>query len=394
MTPSLHPARLILKRHEERRILAGHPWVFSNEIREIINTPAQGDVVELRDAGGVCLGYGFYHPHSLIAFRYLSQNPEPIDTAFFTRRLQMALSLRESLFPGSTCYRLVHGEADFLPGLVIDRYNEHFVLQALAAGMDARLDSICDALESLFHPLSIVERNEVSARTLEHLPLRKGVLRGTPARTEVTIDGVRFLVDTVEGQKTGFYLDQRTNRVAIRYFSANARVLDCFCNDGGFALNAAAAGAQSVIGIDSSLDAVKRAQQNAALNGAQNAAFRQADAFEALAGFAESGDQFDLIILDPPSFTKSKKNVVTAKKGYRDLHRAAFLLLAKGGFLATASCSHHILPDTFIDVINTTARDCNRRLQLVLWCGASPDHPTLPTVPETSYLKYGLFRVQ
>jgi 23S rRNA (cytosine1962-C5)-methyltransferase len=394
MNSTSHPARIILKRHEERRILAGHPWVFSNEIREIINTPSQGDIVELRDAGGVCLGYGFYHPHSLIAFRFLSANPEPIDTGFFTRRIQMAQSLRESLFPGSTCYRLVHGEADFLPGLIIDRYNDHFVIQALAAGMDARLDSICDALESLFHPASIVERNEASARSLELLPLRKGVLRGTPARTKIVIDGVRFLVDPADGQKTGFFLDQRTNRLAIRQFSPNARVLDCFCNDGGFALHAATAGARSVLGVDSSLDAIKRAQQNAALNGVENASFRQADAFEALSGLAGSDDQFDLIILDPPSFTKSKKNVVTAKKGYRDLHRAAFPLLAKGGFLATASCSHHILSDTFMDVINTTARECNRRLQLILWCGASPDHPTLPAVPETSYLKFGLFRVQ
>jgi 23S rRNA (cytosine1962-C5)-methyltransferase len=393
MTSSSPFARLTLKRHEERRILAGHPWVFSNEIRDITNAPAQGDIVELRDAGGVCLGYGFYHPHSLIAFRLLSSSPEPIDAEFFARRLETARTLRERLFPGSTCYRLAHGEADFLPGLLIDRYNEHFVIQTLAAGMDARIEFICDALESLFHPLSIVERNESSMRSLEHLLPRKGVLRGTPAATQIVDEGVRFLVDPMDGQKTGFFLDQRTNRIAVRQFASGARVLDCFSNDGGFALHAAAGGAKSVLGIDSSLDAVKRAQQNAELNNAGNVTFRQAEVFEALGDIAATDERFDLLILDPPSFTKSKKNVATAKKGYRDLHRAAFPLLVSGGFLATASCSHHILPEAFLDVVNSTARECNRRLQQIIWRGASPDHPTLPGVPETQYLKFGLFRV-
>jgi 23S rRNA (cytosine1962-C5)-methyltransferase len=393
MTDSPRIARITLKRHEEGRIVAGHPWVFSNEIREITHKPEQGEIVELRDAGGVCLGYGFYHPHSLIAFRFLSSMPETIDTDFFARRLTTAQSLRERLFPGSTCYRLVNGEADFLPGLVIDRYNDHFVMQTLAAGMDIRIEAICDALESLFHPASIVERNESSMRALEHLQPRKGVLRGTPERTEINDNGVRFLVDPVEGQKTGLFLDQRTNRHAVREFAKGARVLDCFSNDGGFALHAAAGGAQSVLAIDSSLEAVRRAQQNASLNGVENVTFRQAEVFEALADIASTGEQFDLIVLDPPSFTKSRKNVATAKKGYRDLHRAAFPLLANGGYLATASCSHHILPDVFLEVVNSTARECNRRLQQILWRGASPDHPSLPGVAETQYLKFALFRV-
>lgn len=393
MTSSPPCARLTLKRHEERRMLAGHPWIFSNEIRDITGSPAQGDVVELRDAGGVCLGYGFYHPHSLIAFRFLSTTPEAVDTAFFTARIAVARTLRERLFPGSTFYRLVHGEGDFLPGLVIDRFNDHVVIQTLSAGMDRHIDSICDALESLLHPASIVERNEASLRTLEHLAPRKGVLRGTAAQTEIVHEGVRFVVDPLGGQKTGFFLDQRANRLLVRQFTNGLRVLDCFCNDGGFALHAAAGGAESVLGIDSSADAVNRAQQNATLNNAGNVTFCQADVFEALADVAAAGQRFDMIILDPPSFTKSKKNVTTAKKGYRDLHRAAFQLLESGGFLATASCSHHILPDTFVDVVNTTARECNRRLQQLAWRGASPDHPVLPAVPETEYLKFALFRV-
>lgn len=385
--------RVTLKRHEERRILAGHPWVFSNEIRDIAGSPAQGDMVELRDAGGVCLGFGFYHPHSLIACRLVSNSPETLDTAFFVRRIGTALALRAKLFPGSTFYRLIHGEGDYLPGLLIDRFNDHFVIQTLAAGMDRRIEPICDALESLFHPASIVERNESSLRTLEHLPPRKGVLRGATAQTEIDDEGVRFVVDPLEGQKTGFFLDQRTNRLAVRQFAGGMRVLDCFCNDGGFALHAAAGGAASVVGIDSSADAVKRARHNAELNNARTATFRQAEVFEALSNIAAGGEQFDIIVLDPPSFTKSKKNVTTAKKGYRDLHRAALALLARGGYLATASCSHHIVPETFLDVVHAAAREGNRPLQQILWRGASPDHPVLPGVPETGYLKFALFRV-
>jgi len=392
--PSSTPfARLTLKRHEERRIVAGHPWVFSNEIRDMAGSPAQGDLVELRDAGGLCLGYGFYHPHSLIAFRFLSETPVTPDAAFFTARIATALALREKIFPGSTFYRLVHGEGDFLPGLVIDRFNDHLVIQTLAAGMDMRLEAVCDALGSLLHPASIVERNESSQRALEHLPPRKGVLRGSAAPTEIIDEGVRFIVDPLGGQKTGFFLDQRVNRLLVRQFTHGARVLDCFCNDGGFSLHAAAGGALSVHGIDSSADAVERAERNAALNKAGNVTFQQADVFEALAGMAAAERRFDLIILDPPSFTKSRKNVATAKKGYRDLHRLTLPLLASGGLLATASCSHHILPGTFLDVIDATAREGNRRLQQLAWRGASPDHPVLPAAPETEYLKFALFRV-
>ena len=387
MPPSPPIARLTLKRHEERRIIAGHPWVFSNEIRDVVGSPAQGDVVELRDAGGLCLGYGLYHPHSLIAFRFLSATPVTPDAAFFTTRIATALALREKIFPGSTFYRLVHGEGDFLPGLVIDRFNDQLVIQTLAAGMDQRIEAVCDALTSLLHPASIIERNESSQRTLEHLPPRKGILRGSATPTEIVDEGVHFIVDPLGGQKTGFFLDQRANRLLIRQFAHGARVLDCFCNDGGFALHAAAGGAISAHGIDSSADAVERAERNAALNKAGNVTFQHADVFEALAGMAVAERRFDLIILDPPSFTKSKKNVATAKKGYRDLHRAALPLLANGGFLATASCSHHILPGTFLEVVNAAAREVNRLLQQLAWRGASPDHPVLPTVPETEYLK-------
>lgn len=385
--------KLLLKKNEELRVLAGHPWVFSNEIREIIGKPTAGEIVELRTAGGIALGVGMYHPNSLIAFRLLAENPVEIDTEFFYSRLSRAAELRTRLFPGETSYRLVHGESDFLPGLIIDRYNDLLVIQTFAQGMDMRLNQICDALEQLFHPSGIIERNESPLRTLENLPLRSGILRGAAEPVEILEHGLRYRVDVLTGQKTGFFLDQRMNRLTIRPFSPGARVLDCFCNDGGFSLHAASAGASLVLGIDSSGDAVSRARENATLNGLPSIRFIEADVFRSLSTFAEQEKPFDVVVLDPPSFTRSRKNVPAAKKGYRELHTAALKVLAPGGMLLTASCSHHILPETFLEIVNETGRELKRDIQLVEWRGASPDHPTLPAVPETRYLKFGVFRV-
>jgi 23S rRNA (cytosine1962-C5)-methyltransferase len=386
-------ATIHLRKNEDRRILSGHPWVFSNEIRETTGKPAAGDIVEVRNAGGKPLGMGLYHPHSLIAVRLLSRTPVDVDAAFFRGRFTDALALRERLFPGSTVYRLIHGEADFLPGLIIDRFNDHLVVQALSFGMDARLATICDVLEEMFHPAAIIERNDPPVRTLDQLPLRKGVLRGNASSVTFTDHGLQFTVDLLAGQKTGYFLDQRMNRLAIRQFSKGARVLDCFCNDGGFALHAAHAGAADVTGIDSSGEAVSRARVNAQSNGLSAAHFEEADVFAALAEHAERGDHYDVVVLDPPSFTRNRKTVPAAKKGYRELHQLAFRLLSPGGYLLSASCSHHILPDTFLDVIRDAAVRSDRRIQLLEWHGASPDHPTLPAVPETGYLKFGVFRV-
>jgi 23S rRNA (cytosine1962-C5)-methyltransferase len=385
--------QVILRNKEDRRILAGHPWVFSNEIRETKGSPAIGEVVEVVAASGLTLGTGFYNPHSLIAARILSPTIESFDAAFFRMRLTAAKELRERLYPGETAYRLVHGEGDFLSGLVIDRYNDHFVVQTFSFGMDQRLPLICDALRELFAPASIVARNESSLRTLENLPLGTNVLYGEPSPTVITVMGLKYTIDTREGQKTGFFLDQRENRTALARFCGNARVFDGFCHDGGFALTAARAGAREVLGVDVSADAVARARANAVLNGIEVARFEEGDVFEGLAGLAASGEKFDVVVLDPPSFTRSRKNVQAAKKGYRDLHLAAYPLLPPGAILFTASCSHHILPEVFLDIIDDSARRAGRRLQLLDWRGAAPDHPTLPAVPETRYLKAGIFRV-
>lgn len=385
--------QIILKSKEDRRILAGHPWAFSNEIREVRGDPQAGDIVELRSAGGKLLGAGFYNPHSLIAVRLLSRHIEQCTVAFFIQRLQQALALRRKLYPHNETFRIVHGESDFLPGLIVDKYNEYAVIQTFSYGMDKRLDMICDALDELLHPKGIVERNESPLRKLESLPLRKGILRGMVEPTVIEEHGVRFEVNVLEGQKTGFFLDQRENRVVVRSLCNDAEVLDCFCNEGGFALHAAYAGARSVLAIDASAEAIQQTQRNAALNSLSSLETLHADVFEAMRQLASDGRRFDVVILDPPSFTKTKKNVQAAKQGYRELHTLAFRLLHRGGILASASCSHHIMPEVFLDLIDTTARKAGRTLQLLDWRSAAADHPILPSAPETRYLKFGLFRV-
>ncbi len=389
MTGEHLPKQVILRKKEDRRILAGHPWVFSNEVRETLGEPGPGDVVELRSAGGASLGIGFYNPHSLIAFRRLSPVLEPVDTDLFRRRISRAASLRGGLHPDGSVYRLVHGESDYLPGLVVDRYNDLLSVQTLSFGMNLHLPEICDVLEELYHPAGIVERNESPMRLLEQLPQQKGILRGKAEPTVISEYGLKFRVDVLNGQKTGFFLDQRENRIAARRYCRDATVLDCFCNDGGFALHAVAAGARSALGVDISREAVGRARENAGLNGLQ-ADFEEADVFEKLEQLGSSGTQFDVVILDPPSFAKSRKSVPSARKGYRDLNAAAMKVLRRGGILLTSSCSHHIDPETFLDTVSESARRAVRELQLLDWRGAAPDHPVLPGVPETRYLKFAV----
>ena len=384
--------QIILRKKEERRVLEGHPWIFSNEVREVKGSPVIGDVVEARTDNGTSLGLGLYNPHSLITLRILTTSPEEIDFSFFEKRITRADTLRRSLYSNSGTYRVVHGESDFLPGLVIDKFNDHLVVQTFSYGMDLRLPLICDVLESLFHPASIVERNESPLRLLEGLQQKKNVLRGTPAVTQIMEHGLRYDVDTLEGQKTGFFLDQRENRLVARRYSQDARVLDCFCNEGGFAMNAAHGGAASVLGIDASGEAVVRARGNATLNSFSTVAFQQADVFEMLATLTSRGETFQVVILDPPSFTKSRKQVTSAKRGYRDLHVSAFKLLVPGGILLTSSCSHHIEPDVFLSIIDDASRRTGKTIQLLDWRGAAPDHPTLPSVPETQYLKFAVIR--
>jgi 23S rRNA (cytosine1962-C5)-methyltransferase len=381
-----------LKKNEERRILNGHLWAFSNEIKTTDGDPLPGDIIELQSNNGDMLGLGFYNPHSLIAVRLLTTERTEIDFEFFRKRIETARIFRDKIYKGT--YRLVHGEGDFLPGLIIDRYNDYFAIQTLSFGMERRLALICDVLESIFHPSGIIERNETSSRLLEGLEQKKGILRGNIEPTIIDEYGIRYTVNLLEGQKTGFFLDQRENRRIFRRFTKGAEVLDCFCNDGGFALNAAYSEAKKVIGIDSSNKATQRAIANAHLNKMKNVNFTEADAFEFLKNSVNEGSTYDVINLDPPSFAKSKKNISEAKQGYRDIHTNSLKILKNGGILATSSCSHNITAETFIDIINSSARRLGRRISIVEWHGAAPDHPVLPAMPETAYLKFGIFLIE
>ena len=382
-----------LKKKEDRRITDGHLWAFSNEIAKLEGELQAGDIVHLNNHKNEFLGIGFYNPHSLIAVRLLSRKDEEINFHFFRRRIESSLALRRMVYPSAETFRLINGEADFLPGLIVDKYNDHLSIQISSSGMEKRLTLLCDVLESLFHPHGIIERNESPVRTLEGLERRKGILRGTLAPVTISEHGIKYTIDLLEGQKTGFFLDQRENRKAIRRYAKGARVLDCFCNDGGFALNAAYAEAKNVVAIDVSDLAVHHATSNASLNKLQNVTFVMVDAFKFLEQAVKEKQTFDCINLDPPSFAKGKKDVVTAKKGYKELHSLALRLLPPGGILATASCSHHIYEDVFLEIINNCARLAGRNLSLLEWRGAAPDHPVLPAMPETRYLKFGIFRV-
>ncbi len=392
--PIIHKKNIVLKKNEERRIQAGHQWVFSNEIQAINGAPKSGDIVEIFRHDMKRMGTGFYNSHSLIAARFLSTDDEDIDFKFFERRILSALALRKKLYPKNAAYRVVHGESDFLSGLIIDRYNEYLSVQTFSSGMDSRLTLICDVLVSIFSPRGIVERNESPLRSLEELPSRKGVIRGTVEPTIIELHDLKFRVDLLEGQKTGFFLDQRDNRAALRPFSRDAAVLDCFCNEGGFGLYAAHYGAKCVSGVDSSEFAIEKSKVNAALNNVHSTTFTCADAFATLTAEIEQKKEYDLVVLDPPSFTKNKKTVATAAKGYKELNTNALRILRNGGILATASCSHHISEETFLNIINDSVVKAGRKARLLHFGGAAPDHPTLPAMPETKYLKFALLSVE
>jgi 23S rRNA (cytosine1962-C5)-methyltransferase len=385
--------QLVLKKREDRRIRAGHLWVFSNEVARHPQAGA-GALVEVLDSQGKSLGSGLYHPNSLISARLLGGVIEALDPDFFRERIGAAARLRENLFPGEECYRLIHGESDFLPGLLVDRFGDHLVLQTLTAGMEARLELICNALEELLGPAAILERNDNRLRAYEDLPFRNGVLRGTEAGPLLLREsGIFYRIDLLRGQKTGFFLDQKVNRQAVAAYCRGRSVLDCFCNVGGFALQAAKAGAVKVRAIDASQAAVTQARENAVLNGLEGVEFIQSDVFDFLDLERSARTHWDVVILDPPSFTRSKKNVASAKQGYQKLNEKAIQLIEPEGILATASCSFHIFEEVFEEIVQEAALRAGRTLQLLEWRRQSPDHPVLPAMPETKYLKLGIYRV-
>jgi 23S rRNA (cytosine1962-C5)-methyltransferase len=386
---SQQAAPLHIHKGHERRLLLGHPWVFSNEIASDLGTYEPGSLVDVYTHGGTFVGRGYINPRSLITVRILSPRREVIDSDFFRSRFSAALQRRARLFPGVQSYRLVYSEGDLLPGLIVDRYQDHLVLQTLTLGMDLRTEAICEALERLLRPQAIIARNDVGIRTLEGLPHEKKVLRGDPQTpVEVWENDIRFRVDLWEGQKTGFYLDQRENRCTLQPLLASERVLDAFCYTGAWALHAARAGAREVVAVDESAKAIHWANDQAKDNGLdQVCQFMTSNVFDFLRDADRRHERFDCIILDPPAFVKSRNKVREGLEGYWEINRRALRLVKPGGYLITCSCSYHVDPDTFRTTLSRAARAARRTVTLLEMRSQGRDHPVLLPLSEAAYLK-------
>jgi 23S rRNA (cytosine1962-C5)-methyltransferase len=382
--------RLAPKAH--KRIRQGHLWVFRDELAP--HEPCEaGDVVRIVTDYDYDLGVGFYHPTSQIAVRLLAA-PD-FTKERITNRLRSALQLREQLFAPETAYRLVFGESDGFPGLIVDRYGDYCAVQFLSAGIDKRRAEITEALQDVIPNVKgIIAKNDSQLRSKEGLPRTTEVLFGEiPPSIEMTENGIRYNLSLAEGQKTGYFLDQRVNRSFIAQIAKGLRVMDCFTNQGGFALNAAAGGALEVLGVDSSASAIEACSRNAALNNYTQCSWLVADVFDDLKRRAAAAEKWDMIILDPPAFTKTKAQVAQAKRGYAEINRQALKLISNGGYLVSASCSHHMREDMLMDVILEESRRVNRKLALVYRGHQSPCHPVYMPMPETQYLKFLVFRV-
>ena len=386
-------ATITLRKTRETRVRGGHPWIYASEIEKVEGAFENGDIVDVADFRGKFIGRGFYNPQSQISLRVLTRNDEPCDRAFFARRIRDAWEYRKLLCDPDSC-RLIYSESDFLPGLVVDKFSDILVFQSLGLGIERIKDMLCDLLMEIVQPAGIWERSDVPVRRLEGLEQTTGLLRGTvPDVVEMRENGIRFLVDVKHGQKTGFFLDQKQNRAAIAPLCRNARVLDCFCHNGSFSLHAAKYGARSVLGVDISEEALETARRNADLNGFENVAFQAANCFDLLREQTEAGEQYDLVILDPPAFTKNKAAVQSALRGYKEINLRGLKLTRPGGFLVTCSCSQHVLPEMFQDVICQAARDAKKRIRLVEYRTQGYDHPILPQSVETKYLKTMILQV-
>ena len=367
------------------RVASGHPWIFASDVLDPGHA-APGDAVLVVDPNGKTLGTAHYSNSSQISLRLLSDRAETIDRAFYFRRLRAAEAYRKRVVTNTSAYRLVHGEADQLPGLVIDRYGDYISMQTLDQGMDRAKPEIVSAIEELFRPLGIVERNDVPVRKREALPLQTGILAGeVPGIVPVEMNGLKLHADLLHGQKTGIFLDQRENYLAAARY-ARGRALDCFTSSGGFALHMAAR-CDSVEAVDSSEASLKAAELNRAANNIPNVQFREADVFEVLAGYSSAHRRFETVVLDPPAFAKSRDNLDRAVTGYKEINRRALELLGPGGVLITCSCSHHLSEGMLLEIVATASLDTGRVLRVLERRTQSQDHPILLTVPETLYLK-------
>ena len=381
--------RVRLVRGREQILLAGYLWVYAGHIEEAAGEPAPGDIVDVCTHSGRVIGRGFFNPHSKIRVRMLTVQDEPLDDAFWTKRISHALAFRRRVVSETNAYRLIHGESDLLPGLIVDRYGDVLVMQILSFGMDRRKERLADLLMKETGATAVYLRNDAHARTLEGLPVEQGFLRGGGATAIDIHEGrARFLVDIEQGQKTGWFCDQRENRLAAAALADGAAVLEAFCHTGAFGIHAALHGAASVLGLDVSRDAVAMACEHAIRNKVdERCEYREADAFEELRRIERAGERFDLVILDPPSFARTKQVVPQALAGYKQLNLRALRLLKPEGFLVSCSCSHHVSEEQFWSMLQDAAHDAKRQLRLIDRRSQARDHPVLAAMPETRYLK-------
>ena len=370
------------------RILHGHDWVFSSEVLKVFGNPADGDVISLKDGRDRLIGSAIYNSKSQIVARRFSRQRQDLDLDFFKRRIAQASEYRGRRSVDPKLRRIVWSESDGLPGVVIDRYGDYFVLQTLTLAIDLRKNLIIAAIVDLFRDATIIERNDSAVRKAEGLELRTGVLEGDAPSGPITVQlgGLKFDVDLLHGQKTGFYLDQAPNYSAVAHFAPERRVLDCFANRGAFALACAQAGATDVAAVEENSENVAAGKRNAERHGLKVRWIEQ-DVFAFLRGAEKAEAEYDLIILDPPSFTKTKSGLRDALRGYRELHVRAFKLLSKNGLLATFSCSHHVSETAFAQTIAEALVDARRSARRLRRFEQAIDHPVLPTIPETEYFK-------
>ncbi len=393
-----HPYKSIhLAKEKDKRLKKGHQWIFSNELVPTDHPLEIGQIVRVFDAGNAFKGIGYYHPNSLIAVRMLSRRDVTIDASFFKSRLKMAVALRDNVIRDTDAYRLIYAESDGLPGLIVDRYGDGLVLQILSAGMEKQRNIIIDTLGELLKPAFLILRNDNLMREREGLQQEKQVIVGNDddIKVPITENSVHYTIDLLNGHRTGFYLDQRDNRKLFQSFiPEGAKVLDAFCHYGGFAVHAALGGASEVIAIDNSESVLASAVETIRRNDQESTISTQlGDLFQLLPGMAKKRASFDVINLDPPNLATNRKSVGPALREYRKIHGAALEMLKPGGILATSTCSHHITREAFMESIQRACKDSRRHVQLLHNGAHPPDHPTLPEMPETEYLKFFIFRV-
>jgi 23S rRNA (cytosine1962-C5)-methyltransferase len=392
---------VLLKLGEGDRIVAGHPWIYHGEILRLTVPVTDGALVQVKDHRQRLLGVGFFNSRSKINVRILAPDRVEVNEKFFEERIAAALAVRKKYLPNATSFRVVNAESDFLSGLIVDKYEDVLVVQISALGMDQRKDKIVAALQKIFSPRAIMERSDVSSRKFEGLQESNGILSGEfDGKISVNLNGLKFETDLIAGHKTGMYLDQQTNYEAVSRFAKGGQVLDCFSFLGGFGLHAARAGAAHVHLLDQSADAIEASKRNAVTNGlAEKCSFDAINVFDwlkantAVKPHERVIPRFDFIILDPPSFTRNRASVPDALRGYKEIHLRALKLLKPGGALATFCCSHHVNTELFMDSVLSAAYDTRRILRRVAVYAQSPDHPVIPMIPETEYLKGFAFEV-